>query len=314
MMMDGSWKDRSTGWTEMAPELRAKKRVKVSPAAATALPVPATASSSRASITIQPSDPEASSSSSSPPPASSSSAPTASQFHQVTDPAFTSLYQVPDIHPRASVFYNESFISHNLAHEWKTRCQEELQWYRPTLRVYGRDVIQSRQIAAYATTSDLKLTYSGHPVEMHHPFPPILTEIASHLERILTPTSPSSKKVHFNHVMANMYEDGSKYIGKHRDNRENLCIATVSLGAERRWVMERVKERKSSSGKAGGRKRKAEKLVESLPQRKEWTLKNGSLLVMQGDTQQLYTHEIPKEPKVKDLRISLTFRQLINKQ
>lgn len=45
----------------------------------------------------------------------------------------------------------------------------------------------------------------------------------------------------------------------------------------------------------------------------KWTLENGSLLVMQGDTQLNWKHEIPKEPTVKDGRISLTFRQLVYK-
>ncbi|KAK0522224.1 hypothetical protein OC842_006528 [Tilletia horrida] len=185
------------------------------------------------------------------------SAPTS--FRPVTNRSFTTLHRVHGLHPRAQVFYCADFIEPELGERWKARLMEEMAWYRPTLKVYGRDVVQSRQIAAYATTSDLKLTYSGHPVEMHHPFPPLLTEIATHLAHTLGP------EVHFNHVMLNLYEDGSRYIGKHRDNRENLTLAP------------------------------------------------GSLLVMQGDTQDLYTHEIPKEPKVKDLRISLTFRQLINK-
>lgn len=61
-----------------------------------------------------------------------------------------------------------------------------------------------------------------------------------------------------------------------------------------------------------------------------WTLGNGSLLIMQGDTQvnwkvserfrgrvdnlanKFYMqHEIPKETKVKNGRISLTFRQIL---
>lgn len=45
--------------------------------------------------------------------------------------------------------------------------------------------------------------------------------------------------------------------------------------------------------------------------RKKWILANGSLVVMQGDTQSHWKHEIPKEPKVKEGRISLTFRQLV---
>jgi alkylated DNA repair dioxygenase AlkB len=40
-------------------------------------------------------------------------------------------------------------------------------------------------------------------------------------------------------------------------------------------------------------------------------LASGSLLVMQGQTQKLWKHEIPKEKKVEEGRISLTFRQLV---
>jgi len=63
--------------------------------------------------------------------------------------------------------------------------------------------------------------------------------------------------------------------------------------------------------------------------RKTWLLESGSLVVMQGETQMHWKHEIPKyvlrtklflpalttiinrEPKVKEGRISLTFRQLV---
>ena len=63
--------------------------------------------------------------------------------------------------------------------------------------------------------------------------------------------------------------------------------------------------------------------------RKAWLLESGSLVVMQGETQMHWKHEIPKyvfrtklfpsalttithrEPKVKQGRISLTFRQLV---
>lgn len=41
-----------------------------------------------------------------------------------------------------------------------------------------------------------------------------------------------------------------------------------------------------------------------------WVLANGSLIVMQGDTQKNWYHEIPKEKAITTGRISLTFRQL----
>lgn len=98
--------------------------------------------------------------------------------------------------------------------------------------------------------------------------------------------------------MLNRYEDGSIYIGKHCDNVENKVIVTVSLGADRTWIMERKKAR----GKAAKTDQGAME-EEAQSERKKWTLENGSLLVMQGATQYNWTHEIPKEAKIKEPRI-----------
>lgn len=91
----------------------------------------------------------------------------------------------------------------------------------------------------------------------------------------------------------------SIYIGKHSDNLENLVIVTISLGAERSWIMERKPPRKGS-------KAALEIKGQSL-EKKRWKLGNGSLLVMQGDSQKDWKHEIPKELKVKDKRIVSQF-------
>lgn len=72
--------------------------------------------------------------------------------------------------------------------------------YRPTLKVYGKSVTQSRQIAAYATDPKLEVKYSGHPVEMHYEWTPLLQEIKKRVEEKL--------QVKFNHCMLNLYENG----------------------------------------------------------------------------------------------------------
>ncbi|RUS30085.1 hypothetical protein BC938DRAFT_479871 [Jimgerdemannia flammicorona] len=78
----------------------------------------------------------------------------------------------------------------------------------------------------------------------------------------------------FNTVLLNMYEDGSVYIGAHSDDvkghKEGGAIAT---------------------------------------KRTKFILPEGSVLVMKGDTQKYYKHEIPKDPTVTEGRISLTYRQ-----
>ena len=207
-------------------------------------------------------------------------------FSQVTRPAFCSAYKVGDL-PDAEVYYKADFIDRSLAEEWRQQLDRLPEWYRPKLKVYGREITQSREIAAYATAPGLHLKYSGHPVELHAPFPPWLDHIAS----LLSTDECLGSEVRFNHCMLNRYDDGSVYIGRHSDNIENKVIVTVSLGVDRSWIMERKQPRK------------AQALDPKDKIKKRWTIAGGSLLVMQGQTQKYYTHEIPKELKIKGPRI-----------
>lgn len=78
---------------------------------------------------------------------------------------------------------------------------------------------------------------------------------------------------------------------------ENRVIVTVSLGADRTWIMTRRPPRGAkASAKKGGPKLPA---AESH----RWTIEDGSLLVMQGDCQKEWYHEIPKEKKITTGRI-----------
>jgi len=202
--------------------------------------------------------------------------------------------------PGAEVFYLPSLIDEVTANMWNEELGNLESWYRPTLKVHGHEVTQSRSIAAYSTTPDLTVKYSGQIVQMHYPYPGLVRDIQRLLERTLgfvpeggDEDKESDRLVAFNHVLLNKYENGDVYIGQHSDSRENKVIASLSLGAPRTFIMT---PRKGCPGK-----------------RLKWTLENGSLLVMQGETQLNWKHEIPKEPKVKNGRISLTFRQLATK-
>ncbi|PWN53067.1 hypothetical protein IE53DRAFT_310906 [Violaceomyces palustris] len=233
-----------------------------------------------------------------PPPTFPPCRSTAITFLPVSRQDFVKRYAVQGL-PGAEVYYKKDFVRPKQAKLWLKELESLQEWYRPKLKVYGREIQQSRQIAAFSTEDGLQLKYSGHPVIMHHPFPPLLQEISE----ILSSDDCLGSEVRFNHVMLNRYQDGSIYIGKHSDNLENKVIVTLSLGAPRSWIMER--KRPQSSQKSVATNDEAPKV------KKRWTLENGSLLVMQGDTQRNYTHEIPKELKVKEPRISITFRQLV---
>lgn len=95
----------------------------------------------------------------------------------------------------------------------------------------------------------------------------------------------------YNSVLINWYEHGQHYISKHSDSEPCIVrgspIMTISLGAER---MFRVRA-------------KSNNLIHE-----DLILKDESYLVMCGEMQQHFTHEIPKTMKECGKRISITFR------
>ena len=97
----------------------------------------------------------------------------------------------------------------------------------------------------------------------------------------------------YNAVLCNLYRDGNDSVGLHADNELEMgpVIASVSLGVERLFRLR---------GKAGT-------VVYGQP------LPHGSLLIMAGNTQKHFKHEVPKQPKVTEPRINLTFRHIHHK-
>jgi len=177
------------------------------------------------------------------------------------------------------------FVNAETAGRWYSILNSLDTWYHPTLKVYGKEYKQSRSISAYCSEADMKIRYSGHTVDLHTEYPPIIKTIQNQIEESL------GEK--FNHVMLNRYQTGEEYIGRHRDTKQNRVIASLSLGAERTFIF--------TPGK---------KIASQGAEILKFKLGNGSLLVMHGDTQSNWTHEIPKEPKIREGRISLTFRQI----
>jgi alkylated DNA repair dioxygenase AlkB len=79
-------------------------------------------------------------------------------------------------------------------------------------------------------------------------------------------------------------------VGLHADAELEMgpVIASLSLGATRTF---RLKARDGTVA-----------FSEGLP--------GGSLLIMAGQTQKNFKHEVPKEPRVTQPRINLTFRRI----
>jgi alkylated DNA repair dioxygenase AlkB len=98
----------------------------------------------------------------------------------------------------------------------------------------------------------------------------------------------------FTHVLLNYYRNGADSMGWHRDNEKvlgtNPTIASVSFGASRAFQLRHY-------------------LTKSMKQ--DIILEHGSLLVMKGECQHYWEHQIPKTKKVLGGRINLTFRRLL---
>jgi alkylated DNA repair dioxygenase AlkB len=97
-------------------------------------------------------------------------------------------------------------------------------------------------------------------------------------------------KVGYNAVLCNLYRNGNDSVRLHADAEPEMgpIIASISLGAKRLFHLKRL------DGTTAFRER----------------LPDGSLLIMAGETQKNFRHEVPKEPKVEQSRINLTFRHI----
>jgi hypothetical protein len=62
----------------------------------------------------------------------------------VSREAFVSQYHVQGLQ---DVYYQPDWIDAKTAHRWHSELQDLKEWYRPKLKVYGREIQQSRSIA-----------------------------------------------------------------------------------------------------------------------------------------------------------------------
>jgi alkylated DNA repair dioxygenase AlkB len=97
----------------------------------------------------------------------------------------------------------------------------------------------------------------------------------------------------FNGILVNEYEHGDDTIGAHSDDEKGLSgigVVSLSIGAIRKFRI---------------RHKVTKKIVIDVP-----TVPY-TLIHMTGAFQREFTHEIPKERRIKDRRLSLTFRKHI---
>jgi len=181
----------------------------------------------------------------------------------------------------AEVTYYPDFFNTNEADNHFKNLLDHIKWKQDTITIYGKTHPQPRLTAFYATN---KNSYKYSNIVMQpNAFERDLLEIKNKIETEL--------KIKFTSCLANQYRDGNDSNGWHADNEKELgknpIIASVSLGTERVFHL----------------KHKTDKSLKT-----KFILEHGSLLLMQGETQTNWLHQIPKTKKNIGKRINLTFR------
>lgn len=208
--------------------------------------------------------------------------------------------------PNGELFYAERFFNKQISdrsieyflendtNDWKTadwrsfdkddlsKIQfKNINWHHDKLNMYGKEIFLPRYSAWYGN-SDKSYTYSGLTLQPNA-WNKGLLFIKEQIDKI--------SGVQFNSVLMNWYRDGNDYIGWHADAEKELgknpVIGSVNFGATRRFQLRRIDNN-----------------IESI----ELPLKNGTFLLMRGETQHFWQHTVPKEKKVKEVRFNLTFR------
>ena len=140
------------------------------------------------------------------------------------------------------------------------------------------------RLSAWYGDPGASYTYSGIAMSPI-PWTPLLLQIRN---RLIEATQSN-----FNSLLANLYRDGQDSVGWHADDEIELgdspTIASLSFGESRKFKMKQ-------------KQNKEEKF--SLD------LNDGDLLIMKGDTQKNWLHEIPSSAKKMGPRINLTFRKI----
>ena len=173
-----------------------------------------------------------------------------------------------------------------LGHDYDELLQrliDETRWRQERITVYGKPYLQPRLSAWHG---DLSYRYSGIRLDPL-PWTPLLQQLRRRVE--------SLTGLEFNSVLLNYYRDQNDAMGLHSDDERELgprpAIASLSLGETRDLVLKHRTRRDLRTFKLA--------------------LESGSLLLMQGPTQQHWRHGINRLKRTCGPRLNLTFRRIV---
>ncbi len=185
--------------------------------------------------------------------------------------------------PNAEVIYIPNFYNLQKADDYFEHLRREIEWQQDAIKIFGKVYPQPRLTALFAT-NDKPYSYSNITM-MPKKLTIELKQIKTDIEAVCGHE--------FTTVLLNLYRTGADSNGWHADNEKELgknpMIASLSFGATRLFHFKHrtIKE-----------------------EHYKLHLDHGSLLIMKGEMQHFWLHQIPKTKKKVDERINLTFRTL----
>jgi len=157
---------------------------------------------------------------------------------------------------------------------------QKTDWKQEKMNMYGKLLMFPRLTAWYGD-SDKPYTFSGITLTPNSWIKELLE-----IKKAIEPKC----KIQFNSVLLNLYRNGKDSISWHTDAEkelgENPIIASVCFGATRIFQLRH----------------------QQTKERIKIELKHGSLLIMQGELQHYWQHQVPKTEREIGKRINLTFR------
>lgn len=185
--------------------------------------------------------------------------------------------------PDAQLYLYRQWLPEQEARTAFTQLWQELAWEQSVLSMYGRKIPIPRLNAWYGDAG-CHYGYSGQSLTLHA-WHPLLEYWRQRLRQLLDWPC--------NSVLANAYRDGDDSVAWHSDDEAELgrnpTIASISLGAGRKFCFKH-KQRPEC--------------------RYDVYLHSGDLLVMAGETQTHWLHQLPKSKRVMKPRINLTYRAI----
>lgn len=177
-------------------------------------------------------------------------------------------------------YYYPAFFKKSESDVYFKELRQNIQWKQESMNMYGKKIDFPRLTSWYGN-NDKPYSFSGITLQ-----PLLWSRDLLSIKSAIEPIAKTS----FNSVLLNLYRNGNDSISWHTDAERELgvnpVIASVNFGATRKFQMRHIKTK--------------EKI--------EVELTHGSLLIMQGELQHFWQHQVPKTSKLVGERINLTFR------